>query len=126
MKKAGTSTILVVDDEPDLAEMMSFCLTQQGYAVATAESGERAVDLARATRFDLAICDLTMPGWDGIQTARALRDLTPDLQVIIVTGYASEEARSAIRNGVAEAWLPKPFTVKELQDSISQVLRPAN
>ena len=115
------SNILVVDDEPDVAEMISFCLSQAGYDVSTAESGAQAVDLARATRFDLAICDLSMPGWDGIQTARALRDLTPDLQVIIVTGYASEEARSAIRNGVAGAWLSKPFTVKELQDSISQV-----
>jgi CheY-like chemotaxis protein len=122
----GPSNILVVDDEPDVAEMISFCLSQQGYDVSTAESGTQAVDLARATRFDLAICDLSMPGWDGIQTARALRELTPDLQVIIVTGYASEEARSAIRNGVAGAWLSKPFTVKELHDSISQVFQPAH
>jgi CheY-like chemotaxis protein len=119
------STILVVDDEPDVADMISFCLSQQGYDVSTAESGTQAVDLARETRFDLAICDLSMPGWDGIQTARALRDLTPNLQVIIVTGYASEEARSAIRSGVAEAWLSKPFTVEELQDSITQVFQPA-
>ena len=120
------ATILVVDDEPDVADMISFCLSQQGYDVSTADSGKKAVDLARATRFDLAICDLSMPGWDGIQTARALRDLTPDLQVIIVTGYATEEARSAIRNGVAEAWLAKPFTVKELEDSITQVFRAAS
>jgi CheY-like chemotaxis protein len=120
------SNILVVDDEPDVAEMIGFCLSQWGYDVSTAESGRMAVDLARAKRFDLAICDLSMPGWDGIETARALRDLTPNLQVIIVTGYASEEARSAIRNGVAEAWLSKPFTVKELEDSITQVLQPAS
>jgi CheY-like chemotaxis protein len=125
MTMRSPSTILVVDDEPDVADMISFCLSQQGYDVSTADSGKKAVDLARATRFDLAICDLSMPGWDGIQTARALRDLTPNLQVIIVTGYASEEARSAIRKGVAEAWLAKPFTVEELQDSISQVLQPA-
>jgi CheY-like chemotaxis protein len=121
----GPANILVVDDEPDVADMISFCLSQQGYDVATAESGAQAVDLARATQFDLAICDLSMPGWDGIRTARALRDLTPNLHVIIVTGYASEEARSAIRNGVAEAWLAKPFTVKELEDSITQVFQPA-
>ena len=123
MRMRSPSNILVVDDEPDVAEMISFCLSEQGYDVSTAESGTQAVDLARAKQFDLAICDLSMPGWDGIRTARALRDLTPNLQVIIVTGYASEEARSAIRNGVAEAWLSKPFTVTELQESIRQVSR---
>ena len=119
--KPASSNVLVVDDEPDVAEMISYCVSQWGYAVSTAEGGDQAIDLARATRFDLAICDLTMPGMDGIETARALRDLTPTMRIIIVTGYASEGAQSAIREGVAEAWLAKPFTVTDLEASIGRV-----
>lgn len=124
MKTRNCSTVLVVDDEPDVADMTGFCLSHRGYEVSTAGSGDQAIDLARATRFDLAICDLTMPGRDGIQTARALRDLTPNMRIIIVTGYASEKAQSVIREGVADAWLSKPFTLSELEDSIGRVFPP--
>jgi CheY-like chemotaxis protein len=124
MKTRNCCTVLVVDDEPDVADMTGFCLSRRGYEVSTAGSGDQAIHLARATRFDLAICDLTMPGRDGIQTARALRDLTPHMRIIIVTGYASEEAQSVIREGVADAWLSKPFTLSELEDSIGRVFPP--
>lgn len=122
MSARRLASVLVVDDERDMAEMIRFCLSQRGHVVEIADGGARAVELATATPFQLAICDLTMPGLDGVQTARALKTLQPDIPIILVSGYATDAAVSAMRTGVMNAWLSKPFTVDELEETVDRVL----
>ncbi|WP_437935766.1 response regulator [Sorangium sp. So ce341] len=84
--------VLVIDDEEDIRDTLDVFLSLEGYEVATAESGEAAVQKAQREPFDLAITDLRMPGMGGDETVAALRRLNPSLPIIVVTGYASDES----------------------------------
>src|SRR5437016_2752495 len=91
----GTSrngTILVVDDEEIMREILETLLTREGYDVRLATSGAEGLELARALPFDAAIVDIMMPGLDGIATLDELKRIDEDLAVIIITAYASVES----------------------------------
>jgi CheY-like chemotaxis protein len=106
--------ILVVDDEPDIREVMDMLLAPLGYDVATAESGAAGLARAREVEFDLVITDLRMPGISGIEIVAALRGVRRALPIIVVSGYVSEEAaaRCLEQGGV---WIiNKPVDVDEL------------
>ena len=114
-------TVLVVDDEPDMVDMLARRLTQRGYVVATATSGDQAVALARTRHFDLAITDLKMPGMDGIETTAALMQVNPKLVVIVATGYATPDTiEKCFENGASE-YLRKPFTLDDLDSLLRRV-----
>jgi DNA-binding NtrC family response regulator len=114
--------LLVIDDEEDVREMLEFILSSEGFEVATVDGGLAAVELARARPFDLAITDLRMPGMNGIETLVALKERDPSLEVLVVTGYASEQtAAECIRLG-AYGYLRKPFEIAELRPLIDGAL----
>lgn len=115
-------SVLVVDDERDMSEMIAFCLRQRGFDVTPVNDGEAAVELAKARPFDLAFCDLKMPRWDGVTTTRALKQAAPGLAVIIVTGFATDDMVEACMRSGAEHCLKKPFTVDELDIVVRDVL----
>src|SRR5436853_2253541 len=108
----GTSrngTILVVDDEEIMREILETLLTREGYDVRVASSGAEGREMARALTFDAAIVDIMMPGIDGIATLDELRRIDEDLAVVIVTAYASvESAISAMKAGAFD-YVTKPF-----------------
>ena len=113
---AGTrkGSILVVDDEEIMREILETLLTREGYDVKLAASGEEGLDLARALPFDAAIVDIMMPGIDGIATLDELRRIDEDLAVIIITAYASvESAISAMKSGAFD-YITKPFKNDEV------------
>jgi DNA-binding NtrC family response regulator len=114
--------LMVIDDEEDLREMLEFLLSREGFEVVTVDSGMAALALARERTFDLAITDLKMPGMNGIETLTALKALDPSVQVIIATGYATEQAAAeCIRRG-AYAYLRKPFELAELRAVVDRAL----
>lgn len=114
--------LLVIDDEEDVREMLEFILSAEGFDVATVDGGVAAVELARVRRFDLAITDMRMPGMNGIETLLALKQRDPRLEVVVVTGYASEQtAAECIRLG-AYGYLRKPFEIGELRPLIDGAL----
>jgi DNA-binding NtrC family response regulator len=114
--------LLVIDDEEDVREMLEFILSAEGFEVATVDGGLAAVELARARPFDLAITDMRMPGMNGIETLVALKQRDPSLEVLVVTGYASEQtAAECIRLG-AYGYLRKPFEIAELRPLIDGAL----
>ena len=82
-------SILVVDDEPIMQEILSEFLREEGYGVDVAGSGEEGLERARQSFYDCAIVDLMMPGIDGIETMQQLREIDPSLPVIMVTAFAS-------------------------------------
>src|SRR6202158_3128111 len=95
-------TILVVDDEEIMREILETLLTRDRDDVRLASSGAEGLELARALPFDAALVDIMMPGLDGIATLDELKRIDEDLAVIIITAYASvESAISAMKSGAS-------------------------
>src|SRR6266511_4140365 len=114
MPTSRNGTILVVDDEEIMREILETLLTREGYDVRVASSGAEGLELARALPFDAAIVDIMMPGLDGIATLDELRRIDEDLNVIIITAYASvESAISAMKAGAFD-YVTKPFKNDEV------------
>jgi DNA-binding NtrC family response regulator len=114
MTTSRRGTILVVDDEEIMREILETLLTRDGYEVRLAASGTEGLDLARAVPFDAAIVDIMMPGLDGIATLDELKRIDEDLAVLIITAYASvESAIAAMKNGAFD-YITKPFKNDEV------------
>jgi two-component system, NtrC family, response regulator PilR len=114
MASSRQGTLLVVDDEEIMREILDTLLSREGYDVRLASSGAEGLELARATPFDAAIVDIMMPGLDGIATLDELKRIDEDLAVIIITAYASvESAISAMKNGAFD-YVTKPFKNDEV------------
>src|SRR5215207_8854057 len=114
MANTKQGTILVVDDEEIMREILETLLTRAGYDVRLASSGAEGLELARATPFDAAIVDIMMPGLDGIATLDELKRIDEDLAVLIITAYGSiESAIAAMKNGAFD-YITKPFKNDEV------------
>src|SRR5436305_6922822 len=109
MPTTRNGTVLVVDDEEIMREILETLLTREGYDVRLASSGAEGLALARAVPFDAAIVDIMMPKLDGIATLDELRRIDEDLAVVILTAYASvESAISAMKAGAFD-YITKPI-----------------
>lgn len=108
--------VLVVDDEPDVRELIAECFRHKGLAVCAMADGASAVEAIERdpSRFGLVITDLQLPGRDGLEVLRAVRRLNPSCAVVIVTGYASiHSAVEAVRLGAYD-YLTKPFSLGQI------------
>src|SRR6185295_11621746 len=114
MAASHKGTILVVDDEEIMREILETLLTRDGYDVRLASSGEEGLELARALPFDAALVDIMMPGLDGIATLDEMKRIDEDLAVIIITAYASVESALAAMKGGAFDYVTKPFKNEEV------------
>src|SRR5256886_9477699 len=92
MAGSQKGTVLVVDDEEIMREILETLLSREGYDVRLASSGAEGLELARSLPFDAAIVDIMMPGLDGIATLDELKRIDEDLAVIIITAYPSDES----------------------------------
>jgi DNA-binding response OmpR family regulator len=117
-----TTTVLVVDDEKKLRNLLREYLEREGYAVLEAADGQMALDLARAARPDLVVLDLGLPGLPGDEVARLLRK-DGDLPIVMLTAKASENDRVAGLRLGADDYVVKPFSPRELVARVEAVLR---
>lgn len=114
--------ILIVDDVPDTVEILERNLTEQGYQTYTAPGTAQALEILDATKIDLVITDYKMPGVNGLDLVKHVRENFKDTEIMMITGYASVEgAVEAIKSG-AEEYLSKPFTDDELLAAIQKAL----
>jgi len=119
---ANVHRILIVDDEPDICANLWDILTDLGYQVNTAHDGFVALDLVKKHVYDVALLDLRMPGMDGLELYRRIREVSAGTVAIVVTAYAgSEAAKSACAAG---AWriVPKPVDTGSLLGLVAQAL----
>ncbi|AGF79150.1 CheY-like receiver, AAA-type ATPase and DNA-binding domain-containing response regulator [Desulfocapsa sulfexigens DSM 10523] len=114
MSKKNNITILLVDDEEINVQNVGHFLEQQGFSVTTATSGEKALSLLNQSHFDLVITDLKMGDVDGVQVMKTAKELHPEIEVIIVTGYATVNSAVEAMDQGAFYYLPKPIKLKEL------------
>src|SRR5918995_5417101 len=109
-----TGSILVIDDEEIMREILDALLTREGYQVRLASSGEEGVELAKTVPFDAAIVDVMMPGIDGIATLEELKKIDDELPVLMITAFASvETAITAMKRGAFD-YITKPFKNDEV------------
>ena len=116
------STILVVDDEPQIAEIARDYLRLAGFDVIVAGDGVRALEAARGRRPDLVVLDLGLPGLDGLEVTRALRKES-DVPIIMLTARVAEDERLHGLEIGADDYVTKPFSPRELVARVRAVLR---
>lgn len=113
--------ILVVDDERAIRDFFSETLREEGYEVLSAGGGDEASAIIREENVQIAICDIKMPGMDGLELLRYIRDVSPETVVILVTAYASvETAVNALRSGAFDYFL-KPLIFEDIITKISRI-----
>ena len=114
--------VLVVDDEKIMQESCCRVLEKEGYAVSSADSGEAALEQCDRKSFDFVLLDLKMPGMGGIEVLQRLKEMDPEVTILIMTGYPSiETAVRAIKLGAYD-YITKPFTPDTLRFAVSRAL----
>jgi two-component system, NtrC family, response regulator HydG len=121
-KSQERERVLVVDDSPQTVEVIQRNLEVNGYRVLLARSADEAVEILRNAAIDLVVTDFRMPGMSGLDLVRHVRERHPDVEVMMITGYATVEgAVEAVKSG-AEEYLQKPFTGEELLAAVERAL----
>ena len=120
-----TSKILLVDDDPDIIELLEYNLKKEGYETASANDGIQAVEVAKTFKPDLILLDVMMPRQDGIETARQLRQLPDfkDTYILFLTARAEEYTEVAAFDVGADDYIVKPIKPRALTSRIKAVLR---
>ena len=115
--------LLVVDDEPQLSELMAEYLARCGYSATCAASADEALSLIKERHFSVLVSDITMPGTSGLELLRATKNISPATKVILITGSTSARAAlEALEHG-AFAVLRKPFSLQELRKKIDEAVK---
>src|ERR671919_3121978 len=114
--------ILVVDDEPTMADSLRQNFVEEGYSVDTAATGAAAIDLSDKGGHHLSICDLQLPDMDGLEVLRHMKDARPTTEVIVVTGYGSVQKAVEATKAGAFYFVEKPFDFEELQPLVEKAL----
>ncbi|MEZ5066703.1 MAG: response regulator [bacterium] len=125
-EKTGKTSgrILVADDREHIREFLRDFLVLQGFEVDVAEDGQQAVDMARASHYDLVLSDIKMPGKNGYEVFQGVRDSDPSTQVILMTAYGYDPSHSIVKaseRGLTDV-LYKPFQMGKVRDAIVRAL----
>ncbi|MBI2241811.1 MAG: PAS domain-containing protein [Magnetospirillum gryphiswaldense] len=119
----GSGTILLVEDEDAVRMFGTRALKNKGYKVIEARSGEQALDVLRSEQgIDVLISDVVMPGMDGVTLAKLVRMERPLIKLILISGYSEDVARNGIDPDAGIHFLPKPFSLKQLAETVKRVM----
>jgi len=115
--------ILIVDDEPEMGEELKEILKDEGYLVSIAYNGVEAIEIFSKSKFRLVLLDIKMPEMNGVEVYRKIRQMDPDIPIIIVTGsFAKKNAEQALREGANDV-VYKPFAVENLLTAIKKYMK---
>jgi DNA-binding response OmpR family regulator len=115
--------ILVMEDDRSVALGLEMVLSEEGYQVNLADTGELALEAFKQKRFDLLVADLRLPGIDGMEVIKQVKKEKPETEVIVITGYGTTaKAVEAMKLGVHD-FLPKPFTEDQIKAAIDDALK---
>jgi len=114
--------ILIVDDDESIRKALAAVLEEDGYIVDTAQTGKEAVEKCNTSFYNLALIDIRLPDMEGTQLLKTMKESTPPMVKIIVTGYPSlSNAIEAVNKG-ADAYLLKPFVMNDVLRTIKEHL----
>jgi two-component system response regulator PilR (NtrC family) len=115
-------SILVVDDDLSMRELLEYMLKREGYHVASAKSGRTALAMIEATPYDLLLCDIRLGDISGLEVLRAAKKRNGNTVVIMISAYSSTETAVEAMNDGAYDYVPKPFDIAELKQTIANAL----
>ena len=123
MKEKEQARILVIDDDDNVRNSLAAAFRKNGYLVDVAETGKEAIAKSRAILYNLALVDLRLPDMNGLELLTQMREKTPKMVKIIVTGYPSlENAIEAVNRG-ANGYVVKPYTMEHLLQKVKEQLQ---
>lgn len=114
--------VLVVDDEVVLCAVLGRMLSRLGYNAVCAHDGVEAVEIMASMGFDLVITDLRMPRMDGWALMQYVKKRTPDVPVVLITGYHSMHTQTRATQSMADGYLSKPFSFEQIKELLTKVL----
>ncbi|MEM3442609.1 MAG: response regulator [Candidatus Bathyarchaeia archaeon] len=118
-----SARILIVDDDENIRKVLATILEEEGYAVETAETAQKAIEKTKKKFYNLALIDIRLPDMEGIELLTKIRDSVPRMRKIIITGYPTlQNAIEAVNRG-ADAYIVKPFDVEKVLQTIKEQLR---
>ena len=120
----GSGAVLVVDDDETVRAVAQQMLERSGFSVLTARDGAEGVSVYRANarQIELVLVDLTMPSLSGEEAFRAMRQVRPDVRVVLMSGYSSHELATRLGAEGLAGFIQKPFRVEELEACLTTVL----
>jgi len=123
MINVPVTRVLVIDDNPDVVDILVTCLRGEGYGMLSALTSDEGLKLVILSRPDLVLLDILMPGLNGVDVLKRIRSIAPTTKVIIVTGNADLQlAREALELG-ALAYIDKPFDLAYLKRVVAMALQ---
>ncbi|HME53186.1 MAG TPA: response regulator [Candidatus Lokiarchaeia archaeon] len=107
-------SILVVDDDEGICETMADILGEMNFTVNTATDGYKALELVKTHEYSMTLMDMRMPGLDGLETLKQMRQVKPSMKVVMITAYAQDDTVGELKKVGVEAILSKPIKFTEL------------
>lgn len=117
----NSKKILVVDDEENIRFLFKEELEEEGYQVEMASNGFEAIDKVRASKFDVVVMDIKMPGMDGIQALNEIKNMVKDQPVILCSAYG--EFKQDFSSWISDAYVVKSADTSELKQTIKKILK---
>jgi two-component system response regulator AtoC len=118
-----TARILVVDDDENIRKVLATILEDEGYDVDLVDTAKKAIEKTRRNFYNIALIDVRLPDMEGIELLTKVRDTTPKMRKIIITGYPTlQNAIEAVNRG-ADAYIVKPFDMEKALKTINEQLR---
>jgi DNA-binding NtrC family response regulator len=107
-------SILIVDDELLIRDLLYDFFAGQGWDISIAENGEKALEILRTKKVDLVLADIKMPQMDGLTLTSEVKEAYPEIPVVLMTGYPSVESAVAALRNKASDYITKPFNINQL------------
>jgi len=118
-----TARILVVDDDESVRKVLSLILEEEGYVVDTAENGKEAIEKSESKFYNLALIDIRLPDMEGTKLLTAMKETTPKMVKVIITGYPTLKNAIETVNKGADAYILKPFNMDNVLETIKEQLK---
>jgi len=118
-----TARILIVDDDENIRKVLTTILEEEGYLVDSAETAKKAIEKTRKNFYNIALIDIRLPDMEGIELLTKMKETTPKMRKVIITGYPTlQNAIEAVNRG-ADAYIVKPFDMDKVLATIREQLR---
>jgi len=118
-----TARILIVDDDENVRKVLATILEEEGYAVESADTAKKAIEKSRRKFYNLALIDIRLPDIEGTELLTRMRDTTPKMRKIIITGFPTlQNAMEALNRG-AHGYILKPFDIEKVLETIKEELK---
>ena len=114
--------VLVIDDKRIIGDLFEFTLGYSGHAITAVNNPKEGLDLIRREKFDVIFLDIIMPGRDGVSVLEELKQISPDVPVVMMSGYSVEEKRNRVKELGAVTCLKKPFEMDDVRKIVKEAL----